>query len=143
MNLEKVDNELLNEYRMLLEIPETRECLLHKRDEVKIVFRSHIEKYNENKLKCKQEPGQGIEDPGGITISLDPVEEKKEGDNIISMYMNEKQFLELLSDKEASDFFSCFCLFSDYRQMILHEFESKVKPLLKEQRTTAKAGSDK
>ena len=138
MNLEKVDNALLNEYKMLLEIPETRGCLLHTREELKIVFKDYIEKYNQYKLRHKQGVGDRSEALGENTIPLDPVEEKEHSDNIISMYMNKKQLMDLLSNKEAHDFFSYFCSSPDYRQMILHEFQLKVKPLLKQQHTAAR-----
>lgn len=56
MNRLHVEQELLNEYKMLLEIPQTREFLYHAMEACKLQFAHYIDQYLENSHK-PGEPG--------------------------------------------------------------------------------------
>lgn len=221
MKLHKVENELLNEYRMLLEIPKTRECMHHFIETVKIKFKHYIDEYKQLKGDFKGGGGSNrdaaaagkstrfnfqlifsggewvpVIDTGNRFFEIGdlmPAElinditghsyepyhwyymdrhfrtrnyglqefslqfqyknenliygeleilmerginsgepARSEGDNIIHMHTNWQRYMVDMADKTVCEFLHYFLSFPFYREMILDEFTSKVKPLLLE-----------
>jgi hypothetical protein len=230
MELLNVEDELLDQYRMLLEIPRTREILHNTKETLLLRFKEHIAQYlkqkkeskiagvdNDNSdieasperkkefdfhLKLKNgkwvpviDPGNSVfgagdlvpdglieyitghtyaeyhwyyiehqtfstknhgllefngrfkyidrgfitgrvEISGGGSDRLVPaaprhVQPESVDDNIIHMNKNQKQFLEILNDRQACEFLHYFCTFPFYRDMILQDFRT-MKPYLSE-----------
>ena len=70
--------------------------------------------------------------PGGALEELPfcPGAGTNEGDNIIHMNRNQRQFYEMLADREACEFLHYFFTFPFLRAAVLNQFKNKLKPFL-------------